>query len=198
MERTEFREKVEQYENPLPLTVAVVDVDNFAEINQRLGREGGDDILESLAAVLADCLPDGAWLTRLGGDEFSAAFPGMRSEDVLLKVQRVHDRLSEAPLQTSAGPETVCVSIGIASFPAHAEQTAELLERADQALLSAKRQGRARSTIFVEEKMVLKSNYYPRAQLDRLAALAERTDRTEASILRQALGDYLEKNRDLL
>lgn len=198
MERTKFRKKVEQYEKPLPLTVAVVDVDNFAEINGRLGKDCGDEVLDSLAQLLADCLPEGAWLTRLGGDEFAAAFSGMRSEDVLLKMQRVHDRLSETPLQTSAGSETIFVSIGIASFPAHAEHTAELIERADQALLNAKRQGRARSTIFVEEKMVLKSNYYPRAQLDRLATLAKRTNRTEASILRQALGDYLEKNRDLL
>ncbi len=49
--------------------------------------------------------------------------------------------------------------------------------------------------LYVEEKMVLKSNYYQRASLDRLSRLAETTSRTEASILREALEEILQKYR---
>ena len=50
--------------------------------------------------------------------------------------------------------------------------------------------------IYVEDRMTLKSNYYPKAQLARLAALADRLGKTEASLLREALADLLDKYRD--
>lgn len=57
---------------------------------------------------------------------------------------------------------------------------------------------RGRVVIYVEEKMTLKSNYYSRASLDRLSKLASATERTEASLLREALDDLLKKHRDRL
>ena len=65
----------------------------------------------------------------------------------------------------------------------------------DEALLRAKREGRSRACIYVEGKMVLKSNYYPRSQLERLAKLSGALGRTEASLLREALDDLVEKYR---
>jgi hypothetical protein len=50
--------------------------------------------------------------------------------------------------------------------------------------------------IYVEDRMTLKSNYYPKAQLARLAKAADRLGRTEASLLREGLGDVLTKYRD--
>jgi len=52
--------------------------------------------------------------------------------------------------------------------------------------------------MFVEEKMVLKSNYYSKANLERLAKLSSATDRTEASLLREALDDLLDKHKHAL
>ncbi|MER3461590.1 MAG: GGDEF domain-containing protein, partial [Armatimonadota bacterium] len=68
----------------------------------------------------------------------------------------------------------------------------------DEALLRAKREGRSRVAIYVEDKMVLKSNYYPKNQLARLATLSERLGRTEAALLREALADLLDKYREFL
>ena len=61
--------------------------------------------------------------------------------------------------------------------------------------MRGKREGGGRVAIYLEEKMVLKSNYYSRAELDRLARLAGATERTEASLLREALNDLLGKYR---
>ena len=66
---------------------------------------------------------------------------------------------------------------------------------ANEALARGKREGGGRVAIYVEEKMVLKSNYYSRAALDRLSKLAARTNRTEASLLREALDDLFTKLR---
>jgi len=52
--------------------------------------------------------------------------------------------------------------------------------------------------MYVEEKMVLKSNYYSKANLERLTKLSSATDRTEASLLREALDDLLDKHKDAL
>ena len=73
----------------------------------------------------------------------------------------------------------------------------ELLRAADEALSRSKRAGRNRVGIYVEDKMVMKSNYYSRATLDRLASLSRATNRTEASLLREAadklLSEYAEE-----
>ena len=69
---------------------------------------------------------------------------------------------------------------------------ADLMQAAGEALMRAKREGRGRSAIYVEEKMVLKTTYYRRAALDRLSRLATATGRTEAMLLREALDNLLD------
>ena len=83
----------------------------------------------------------------------------------------------------------------MAARPPHATETVELFRCADEALARGKSDGGNRVAIYVEEKMVMKSNYYSRASLDRLAKLAGRTNRTEASLLREALDDLIAKHR---
>jgi phosphatidylserine/phosphatidylglycerophosphate/cardiolipin synthase-like enzyme len=75
---------------------------------------------------------------------------------------------------------------------------ARFVRAAEEALFRAKREGGGRVAIYVEEKMVLKSNYYPRGSLDRLSKLSSATGRTEASLLREALDDLFQKHRDEL
>ena len=89
-------------------------------------------------------------------------------------------------------------SAGIAAAPPHGATGEELHRAAGEALMRAKREGRGRAAIYVDEKMTLKSNYYSRANLDRLAKLSGATSRTEASLLREALDDLFEKYRDEL
>ena len=72
------------------------------------------------------------------------------------------------------------------------------MRAADEALFRAKREGRGRVAIYVEDKMTLKSNYYSKAALERLAKLSRATGRTEASLLREALDDLLVKYKDEL
>lgn len=64
----------------------------------------------------------------------------------------------------------------------------------DEALYRAKSEGRGRVAIYVESKMTLKSNYYSKASLERLAKLSDALNRTEASLLREALDDLFVKH----
>lgn len=90
-------------------------------------------------------------------------------------------------------PRKLTLSVGIASRPPHARTMSEPFRAADEALFRAKREGRSRSAIYVESKMTLKSNYYSKASLERLAKLSNALNRTEASLLREALDDLVAK-----
>ncbi len=138
----------------------------------------------------------GSYVARLGGDEYAVILPESACETALILFDEIikHFQIN----RESEWPRSLSLSVGLAARPAHAESSADLQRAADEALLRAKREGRGRACIYVESKMVLKSNYYPKSQLERLAKLASAHSRTEASLLREALDDLIEKNRGAL
>ncbi len=180
------------------VAVASLDLDHFAALNTTHGQEAGNLALGSLERTLTGSLPQGALLHRLGGDEYAVALPDHSAESALIVFEEIRSHCSAHPFSPDLPNARLAVSVGIASRPPHATATAELLRAADEALGRAKREGRSRVAIYVEEKMTLKSNYYSRANLDRLAKLSSHTSRTEASLLREALDDLLAKFRDQL
>jgi diguanylate cyclase (GGDEF)-like protein len=179
-----------------PLAVAVADLDRFAEINGRFGMEAGDRVLATFERTLSGSLGGDAVIGRIGGDEYAVALPGTSAESALIQLEEV--RTHYAGHGVEGVDEPVNASFGIAARPPHAEDTADVLRCAAEALMRAKREGSARSVIYIEEKMTMKSNYYSRASLDRLSKLSAATSRTEASLLREALDDLFVKHRDKL
>jgi diguanylate cyclase (GGDEF)-like protein len=179
-----------------PIAVAVADLDRFGELNQRHGAEAGDRVLAAFERTLSGSLAADAVIARIGGDEYAIGLPGTSAESALIQLEEV--RVHYAAHGVEGLDEALDASFGIAARPPHAEDTAEVVRCAAEALMRAKREGAARSAIYVEEKMTMKSNYYSRASLDRLAKLAATTSRTEASLLREALDDLLVKHRDKL
>lgn len=173
------------------VALALTDLDDFARLNNEHGRAAGDKVLEVWVRTLTGSLPPDAIIGRLGGDEFAVALPNSTAENALIQLEEVRAHLAEHPVDGW----TIAATFGIAARPPHAETVEELVQRANEALARGKREGGGRVAIWVEEKMVLKSNYYSRASLDRLAKLAGHLDRTEASLLREALDDLFKKLR---
>lgn len=194
--RKEFLDRLAVFSEPI--TLALVDLDRFREINDAYGHAVGDKVLERVHKTLEGSLPETAWVTRLGGDEFAVAFPGASPEEALIQLEEIRQYLAKKHPIEDGLSLGVAICAGIAGFPPHVSEPKNLIDAADEALLRAKREGRSRVTIYVEDKMVLKSNYYPKAQLARLALLSERMGKTEAALLREALGDLLDKYRDAL
>ena len=180
-----------------PLAVALCDLDDFARINEGLGRDVGDAVLREWERTFTRSLPAEATVVRVGGDEYAAALPDHSAESALILLEEIRAHVA-AQYPTAQVPWPVSVSAGVAARPPHGETPSELLAAAREALMRAKRDGSNRVTIFVEEKMTMKSNYYTRATLDRLAKLSNATGRTEASLLREALDELLVKYRDEL
>jgi len=173
------------------VAVALTDLDHFGELNETRGRAAGDRVLEVWIETLTRSLPPDSIIGRLGGDEFGIAIPNATAENAVILLEEVRAHLADHPVDGWV----INATFGIASRPPHASETAELFRCANVALARGKREGGARVAIYVEEKMVLKSNYYTRAALDRLAKVAGRLNRTEASLLREALDDLFQKLR---
>ncbi|AZI41559.1 GGDEF domain-containing protein [Deinococcus psychrotolerans] len=195
LSRSEF-EKTMQQLSGVPLTLGLLDIDHFKQLNDSLGHAEGDRVLRQVERLLSGSIPAGSSVARLGGDEYAIILPESASETALILFDEIikHFQIN----RESEWPRSLSLSVGIASRPAHAESSSDLQRAADEALLRAKREGRGRACIYVDSKMVLKSNYYPKSQLERLAKLASAHSRTEASLLREALDDLIEKNRGAL
>ena len=185
-----FRQTVAQMDPDLPLAVAVIDIDEFGPLNEREGHEAGDRVLADIESAIVDGAPDGAVIGHVKGDEWVMALGDALPEDLLIAIDGIRRTIAER------GP--LPITAGVAGRPQHGAEVDELLAAADTGLVRAKQSGRNRVAIAVEERMVLKSNYYTRPALHRLAKLAGRTGHTEAHHLREALDDHLAKYADLL
>ena len=168
-----------------PVAVALTDLDGFGPLNDELGRAAGDQVLAAWIRTLHGSLPAGAIVRRLGGDEFAIALPGTSAENALIVLDEIREHLARHPVDGVG--RTISATFGVAARPPHATATEDVVRCANAALMRGKREGGGRVAIYVEEKMVLKSNYYPRADLDRLTRLSGATGRTEARLLREAL-----------
>jgi diguanylate cyclase (GGDEF)-like protein len=132
-----------EIERGAPLSLCVVDLDGFKQVNDRHGHDAGDRVLVRVAELLSDAVRPGDVVARLGGDEFVVLLCGADQEEATTIANRLVVAL--------ASPDDhglVSASVGIASTSA-APQTedfgAELLRRADTALLAAKREGKRRA-----------------------------------------------------
>ena len=179
------------------VSMALIDLDHFMEVNDNYGHAVGDEVLAQLEETLISNAPPEALLGRIGGDEYAVALPLTSSETALILLEEVRQHFSSRP-QSKKLSTPVGMSVGIASKPPHADSVQDLLRAAAEALLRAKKEGAGRVAIYVDSKMTLKSNYYPKAALERLSKLSSALNRTEASLLREALdGLFNEYSREL-
>jgi diguanylate cyclase len=128
-------------DGPLAGTGALLllDLDGFKEINDRLGHQVGDSLLQGFAERLEREMPERAFAARLGGDEFAVLLPGATDmQSTKLLALDLHNRLCR-PLMVTGFPLSISMSIGLAFSPQHAEASAELLAAADIAMYRAKR-----------------------------------------------------------
>jgi diguanylate cyclase (GGDEF)-like protein/PAS domain S-box-containing protein len=121
-----------------------IDLDGFKQINDSLGHETGDRVLIETAARLAGCVGDGAVVARLGGDEFAVLVRTVeRPADVVAIAERILDAVS-LPIPSLRDDVRVGASIGIAIRDTSGIEISTLMRDADEAMYSAKRNGRSR------------------------------------------------------
>ena len=125
--------------------VMLIDVDNFKTINDRGGHAIGDDVLHLVARRIAHCLRSTDLLGRYGGDEFAILLPETAFHEALEVADRIRDEMGTAAAQIGQLAMPVTLSVGLTVYiPGDPADRRQLLEQADQALYSAKLDGRNR------------------------------------------------------
>jgi diguanylate cyclase (GGDEF)-like protein len=140
--RTLFRDRIRQAllsaeREAKPVSVLLLDVDRFREINDALGHEAGDILLQEVSGRLQNVVRASDTLARLGGDEFGILLPTGTVEDAALLSARIHEAL-DVPFSLRGLPLEVATSVGVAAYPEHGDDVDLLLQRADVAMYVAK------------------------------------------------------------
>ena len=132
-----------------PLSLLMVDVDNFKQYNDAYGHVGGDDCLKRIAAAVASEMRANDLVARYGGEEFAVILPNQSLKGAAIVAERIRCRVEALRLPNiGAAQHYVTVSIGAATaIASHEHQPAQLVATADAALYRAKHMGRNRISL---------------------------------------------------
>lgn len=127
-----------------PLAAALIDCDDFKQINEALGHSGGDVVLKELAERLKESLRPSDHIGRIGGDEFLVLLPDTRFAEAFQVAERLRLSVSDHPLSLPSGPIHVTASLGIELVSDEILSIDEVLVRTQMALQHSKRSGKNR------------------------------------------------------
>lgn len=130
----------------LVLSLLMVDLDHFKQVNDRFGHPVGDDVLREVARLLQQEARSVDIVARYGGEEFVAVLPETGEEGAVAFAERVRQKVERQPLNLGGiGGLGITVSIGVATVPSPRVDTSDdLVALADEALYRAKAEGRNR------------------------------------------------------
>lgn len=133
--------------NGRPLALILADVDRLRQINDRLGREAGDDVLQQLAGILRVVAPDEQRIYRIGEDDFAILMTHAgrgEARQIASTLRSTVERSRRFPTASEDDGGGVTLSMGAASLPTDAETAEDLVDRAQDALREARAMGRNR------------------------------------------------------
>lgn len=133
----------------LPISVCLLDIDNFKHYNDTNGHQEGDRLLKEFSDLLTKSSRKGTIIARYGGEEFIVMLPGSTKEDALVYAERIKDTIVNHmfPHGDKQPLGFLSVSGGIASYPKDADTIERAIQLADAALYKAKNEGRNRMII---------------------------------------------------
>ncbi|MDQ3929898.1 MAG: GGDEF domain-containing protein, partial [Chloroflexota bacterium] len=127
-----------------PLSLVLLDVDRFKQINDTYGHHAGDRMLKALAQLLTANTRAGDVVSRYGGEEFVVVLPGATAEDAEQRAEEWREAFASLHLEHGLDTLSTTLSAGIAAYPEHGYTPEKLLHAADEALYTAKQTGRNR------------------------------------------------------
>lgn len=121
-----------------PLSLLMIDIDRFKQINDGFGHPAGDEVIRRVAELIGRCARATDFVARIGGDEFAVILPGTDGRGAKLIGERCR-----AAIERARWPRTqVRISVGVGQLAPGASNVAELIAAADRSLMRAKHEGR--------------------------------------------------------
>lgn len=134
------------------IALLFIDLDRFKQVNDTLGHDAGDEILQQVTDRMKTELREKDVLARLGGDEFTVILPDVDDEERAIAIaSRLKESLA-TPFQLKAGEANIGSSIGISFYPDEADTPVALIKNADVAMYTAKESGRNQYVLYKESK----------------------------------------------
>ena len=169
------------------LSVVMIDLDRFKNVNDRYGHQTGDKVLKKVAGIFDKVLRETDFSARYGGEEFVAVLPDTNSTDALSFAERLRKSAEELTFgdeSEKTAALNITLSCGVAEFPEHGNDPSALVAAADSALLFAKNHGRNQvrsfnefaSSDIEEEDLERLINRLQNASLKTVQALAAAVD----------------------
>jgi diguanylate cyclase (GGDEF)-like protein len=136
-----------------PLTMLLIDIDDFKQLNDRFGHASGDELLSRIARILNDAVREADLLARYGGEEFVILASNTEIDGAYQLAEKVRTQIAESSfiLDDSLRPMRVTISIGVAQFMGNRKR---FFHETDQALYQAK--GAGKNCVIVHEKHTVK------------------------------------------
>ncbi len=125
-----------------PVSVLMLDVDHFKRYNDQYGHLVGDFLLKEVAAIVKENVRQIDSVIRYGGEEFLLILPETEKEGARFAAERIRQAVESKKIRAYDEALEVTVSIGLATFPADAQDPEDLVEKSDRALYRAKQGGR--------------------------------------------------------
>lgn len=129
-----------------PLSLLMTDLDHFKSVNDVYGHPVGDEVLTRAAEAARQCVRSTDLVARYGGEEFALLLPRTWAGEAFAIAEKI--RGSVGDLRFAEGRGRITLSVGVAEYPAHAEDAEELVRHADKALYHAKARGRNRTVVW--------------------------------------------------
>ena len=202
--RVNFLEKLDQFlaqiaSRQSTLTLVFVDIDNLRPYNEQYGHVAGDNLIRQVGNSLATAFGPEALAGRYGGDEFLAAVPGQPADVMFDLAEKLRLAIDHSQLEVLAEGQVIqthsTISLGLATYPADANEINDLIEKAKQALFRAKGYG-GNTICFYEEKDGLTgvfNHYGILRKLDQVCTNAA-AQKEQASIIMLDIDRFLELN----
>lgn len=138
-----------------PVSIIMVDLDHFKEINDNYGHVVGDHVLTIFAGVVLKCVRKTDIIARYGGDEFIVVLPDTDTETAESIAERIRRDVESEPIPpvNSKLINSVSCSVGVSTYPVHCDSKRNLIQTSDIALYEAKRSGRNRTVVYNMDRM---------------------------------------------
>ena len=133
-----------------PLSLLMIDLDDFKALNDRFGHAAGDHLLRYFSQLILETIRPSDIAARYGGEEFLIILPETTREEAQAVAERLRKRLSLYPFRIDSRKEDVkfTISVGISTFPEYSQSADELITLADMALYQAKKEGKNKVAVY--------------------------------------------------